>query len=787
MRVAMLLFLTAVIMSGCASKFPNDESALTFSYPLKHCDSAMLDAARQEMQKSSGAPELSNRTVCVTAPRPGTPPAQTSPDDVSRLEQQAFADAEAKLRISLEAAFFPAERPGSNFGIALSGGGTKASSFAMGVLAGLADHDLLDRADYLSSVSGGGYAAYFYYTHRLFPLVRPGVRTPVTNTELFRDCVSDPEGTAVEEISAKIKSTNYCGRREISSRSPKQEHQQADIRYQSLVKCTQDLLRPGYCDMKTTAGLDSGISLATVLGSASSLIFSNISNTLFDWGYSMSPSARSYKDGIGISYGATLTQAKGLSPYHIINAVWFCGENRGERLDVLDCTPNMFDSDPVPLTFEELRAGLIKSSNAGRQLPFWIMNAAAPESRSVFGWTKSGREDITNSDMFEMTAVSHGSGRFGYVSASPGIHDMSVLDSIAASAAFLDANQLVLQNRAVRTGAGALLHVFNFDWGYDIANYNVSSTRRRVHRSLPVPFYWLDSPIARATLDTDTSAEMKDRHRSVFIRLIDGGNAENLGVYSLLKRGVRNILISDAAQDEDGLFNDICGLARRLQHPSDGRVPSHLYIPGLADFSDHCTSPTKKKFAYDMQGWLARHPVLFGCIRRSPAASGSSACADLKHDEVRLFIVKPAINFDHFVDQQMGRDITGKVMDCHVRGVDVLTPDSLLNCDSAIFLKINHGVERGVSKGCPIFPQHGTVLMTANSSGTMFVAYRELARQYVGQAAGTIAKLLDGDPQAVRDFEEIAAWHSHARLFPRGTTCGAGMAPAGPVSASPAP
>jgi hypothetical protein len=42
-------------------------------------------------------------------------------------------------------------------GIALSGGGIRSATFALGVLQALAQHKLLRRFDYLSTVSGGGY------------------------------------------------------------------------------------------------------------------------------------------------------------------------------------------------------------------------------------------------------------------------------------------------------------------------------------------------------------------------------------------------------------------------------------------------------------------------------------------------------------------------------------------------------------------------------------------------------------------------------------------------------
>jgi hypothetical protein len=43
------------------------------------------------------------------------------------------------------------------FGVCLSGGGIRSATFALGVLQGLTEKELLPRADYLSTVSGGGY------------------------------------------------------------------------------------------------------------------------------------------------------------------------------------------------------------------------------------------------------------------------------------------------------------------------------------------------------------------------------------------------------------------------------------------------------------------------------------------------------------------------------------------------------------------------------------------------------------------------------------------------------
>jgi hypothetical protein len=766
-RIAASMLLCS--LSGCVTQYPGAEEKLTFTYPLKYCDAGLLGAAQAESQKPPGLMALTNQSICVT--KPVHEREERGLSEKAKLEVQAFSSEEETLRNTLETPFFLGERKRTAFGIALSGGGSKASAFAMGVLAGLSDSDLLDQADYLSSVSGGGYAAYFYYSHRLFPELRGGARPSVGNEELFRDCLSDPEWSAEDNVSSKIRSVNHCRRLELKSRSSNPKYINEDIRYQALLKCSQDLLRPGVCSMATTAGLDTGISFPGVLGLFTAAV-SNLSNSLFDMGYSTSPSGRSYRDGIGLAYGATLARGTELDADQIDGIMKTCGQPGANGQDVYDCVPNFFDPDPVPLTFDELRTGLLKFRQPDKHIPFWIMNAAAPQSRSIYGWTQTGTEDITNSDMFEMTSVSHGSGRYGYVSASAAIHDMTVLDAVAASAAFLDANQLVLKNRFVRFGAGAGLHLLNLDWGYDIANYNVSTQRRANHKIRPIPFYWLDSHAAGKELEDNASQEERDRSRSVFIRLIDGGNAENLGVYSLLKRGMKNILVSDAAADEDGLFKDVCGLSRRLSNTPAGIVPRNVHIPGLGDLSKHCGAVDQKKFGYNMHGWLVEDPVLFGCIRYEDHGESEKSCANLQENEVRLFIAKPAINFAEFSQTQMKSGVEGKLSDCYARGVDTLARKSLINCDSAIYLKFNQNVEKGVTAGCPIFPQHSTVLVTANSSSTIFVAYRELARQYVALASRTIQKILKQDPAGIAEYDNVLKQQFKSRIWPTGSQCG---------------
>jgi hypothetical protein len=89
------------------------------------------------------------------------------------------------------------------FGICLSGGGIRSATFALGVLQGLTEKELLPRADYLSTVSGGGYIGSWLQ----------GVlkRDPVGGYEkLIREV---PEDASEDPISFLRKYSNYLAPR----------------------------------------------------------------------------------------------------------------------------------------------------------------------------------------------------------------------------------------------------------------------------------------------------------------------------------------------------------------------------------------------------------------------------------------------------------------------------------------------------------------------------------------------------------------------------------------------
>jgi hypothetical protein len=80
-------------------------------------------------------------------------------DDVRDAESKLLRGTAAAPEVRAEAAAVKAETllPAETVGLAFSGGGIRSATFNLGVLQGLAKANLLDKIDYLSTVSGGGY------------------------------------------------------------------------------------------------------------------------------------------------------------------------------------------------------------------------------------------------------------------------------------------------------------------------------------------------------------------------------------------------------------------------------------------------------------------------------------------------------------------------------------------------------------------------------------------------------------------------------------------------------
>ncbi len=103
-------------------------------------------------------------------------------DGLARSPTFAPVHATERSRLGLE----PDLRKLDGVGLALSGGGIRSASFALGVVQVLLNEDLLKRIDYLSTVSGGGYlgSAISWWLHQM---ASGGGKSPAERYEAFRE------------------------------------------------------------------------------------------------------------------------------------------------------------------------------------------------------------------------------------------------------------------------------------------------------------------------------------------------------------------------------------------------------------------------------------------------------------------------------------------------------------------------------------------------------------------------------------------------------------------------
>ena len=728
------------------------------------------------------------------------------------------SSAEAAYR--LEAREPPWHEQDEVLGVALSGGGSKAAPFAMGLLAGLNDEGLLlpaqdgkgPRDVVIASVSGGGYAAYHLFSQLWWhSRSAPDRPWPDLLNAAYKDCVNGAPSHFDGKLLAAGLAALLCDSTFVLNDKGKLGNPE-----QYKLKCAQDILQPGECSPATQRGDAATTSANAVLMFAQtlpSLPFHHLANTLFDAGIPLSPSASIYRSGIGVTYGA-VAQASGT----VTTSDWWeralldCPEDDGMRpggksLYRLSATSEhcrfvatwpdqpggptphrMLYVSPVDLQFGELAR---LRSEARPKAPFWVIQATATKSRSLGGWSDADPPDIAE-DTFEFTPQGFGSRRYGFVAGQ--LQGVSVLDATVSAAGFLDQNQQAMKDGPTKLVVGVGLHLLNLGWGLDIPNYNVSESRRAWHRMLPIPFYWADSLLARWA----APAQDADRLRSVYLRLNDGGNSEDLGLYALLRRGIRTAVIADASGDSKYIFDDLCRLheqlPKRLNELPTGKKILYLHLPGLETFGKNCG----QEQGYDLFGeWNHELPALLGCISTSP----DDEMCDPAHVVMRLIVVKPRVEWNYApagpdTPPRVGRNVfersvgwkpgdPGQVTQCIHEGTlyraapkqnlacyDKSADDAgaalecrrALPCDVvAMYANVDGVVQR--TRG---FPQTSTVVTTANSSGYYHAASRELARHYTRLAAGVIRDALahEGKGQ-FRDMLEQQAKHKVPMRQPR--------------------
>ncbi len=471
--------------------------------------------------------------------------------------------------------YFGAQAGPDDIGLALEGGGSKSAPFSMGIVAGFVEQgELFKRVTAISSVSGGTYAtSYFYqrlldmqrgvpqagdpgdwyascipdyylyqqarlYEHEVFPhadFFGPLLAVDPTIAQMrcgeFRKIMGNTHCPATNVVKIKRPSEN-CEEEAWDGKPPYNQFAEA-YAFQGQVWINHDLLmgdKENGLQVKVADVLFTDLPEPQVINTLElfgntllSLPYDALARTVFHWPANIAPSMAAYKKGLLRQYG--------LSPY-----AWECRQY-----------PAKCDDPGRTLEQPRLLSDLQNLTLYGRPAPQWIVNAAAPSDIGAASWLRYARTDPIR-HTFELTADRYGSGWYGYaLGPVQNSEPFTIVDAVAASGGFFDDDQTKIDTQPLRLIANAAQHFTNISWYTEIPDFSATPASREWNAVTPWPFYMTSEPTPRP-----------------YIHLQDGGNAENTGIFSLLRRGYHHILFAHGGDNASNL-NDLCHLKNYLE------------------------------------------------------------------------------------------------------------------------------------------------------------------------------------------------------------------------------
>lgn len=539
-------------------------------------------------------------------------------------------------------------RPAPQVGLALSGGGTRAGLFAHGVMQGMFDSGLLEKVDVISSVSGGGYAALWYFTKRI-----EAERGGWDYRQIFADCLPtwwvgdsarQPGGpTRLQNLIAQAKSWPMV--------CPNSAHYVVGdpYRWQAHLARWPDIFAES--PTAATGGRQSapwwplvGMGVETILTMAMRMQVRSEIGDLYQAGiertWGLNPKPRSFKGPIDASADKKTRWT-------------YTNGNASPRRSMLG-----LDVDSA--SWSALRDWLGKTPGA----PVWVLNAREGTKQS----------EARPETIYEISPFMHGSDRVKYSHADFPYRGLGT--AVRISGAFADYQGLPEGEFSSILLKGISELTRNAAWGMDV----------------------------------------KGEAGQASYRLSDGGGEENLALYSLVRRGIPNIIVVDASFDVEGGMKDLCRARQALAR--DGLV---LEIPALEKLQQVCEKPGS--WAYNTSAWL--NPVMTGRVKWPVnSATGAATMPD-----TTIWLIKLGWN-----QQEYRRAFNAEQCETNAHPVSCL-------------LTIYYGHNtRTVNKRDKymLFPQISTAGLTVNSSTYLFWAYREL-----GRTAGRAMKWDEGARKVV--------------------------------------
>jgi hypothetical protein len=562
-------------------------------------------------------------------------------------------------------------------GLALSGGGVRSASFSIGALSGLQKANILKHVDVISTVSGGGYAGY-WFMNSLLALENSNDIKLFNRDALFADCF---HSEIYDGYGSESSTLSVCKK----GKKDKNIYRSNDYRFQNHLAERTDLLY--YTQNNALQYVELGGKL--FVAQVPSILSNQVANSLFDWGANVSRWRKYYQNGIERTYGLIPIN---IEPDSYSDRQYY---NAHSSLGLRNAKTEEYDfqhlQDYVKKRWKECT---IDSRDKGKcnRPPLWIINTTAGVANRLYEFQESTQP--LNKTVFSITPFGYGTSEYGFVDEP--MDQFSVSKAVSISGAAMDSQVKGSKKNSELLFVADQLLCTNL--GYSIDNYNPERSKIGRHKLMPWPFYYLHG-----------FTRNKD---SVDIYLSDGGHSENLGAYPLIIRGIPQIIIIDAEYDNDGKFEALTELKSALEKEEK------LYL-SFYDYNPNCKQDKCIQSEEEFNNKLKNHDphvkqsVLYFKVKGFQ--QGYISDKD-KKNFVEIIYVKSSLNpSSKFMDKN-NCNKKNDVYPCTVVAYYQHEQDILK--EKTIFSRIEHD---------NTFPQHKTFAGEIKSSPAYYYAYRDLA------------------------------------------------------------
>ena len=464
----------------------------------------------------------------------------------------------------------------NKFGIALSGGGIRSATINLGFLKTLNLFRLLEKADYISTVSGGGYTGSYIQTmvkqtggyDELFD------ENKIKHLRNYGDYLIPGQGKLDKLWNTILLITGYLVSWAMSLLSPLITILIFYLLFKSLASLTflnmeQSILDWNYENNRVWALLRPAL---WALGGVVGVHF--LLNLLLNFNLNVSKFFTKIESifllvilaFLGVSGIATLDTSGDWSQQEVMwallaaaglylfgfvlnpNSLSFHRYYRKQLADAFLLQAGRFKNMLLKDVFNPTTTGDQRNFLAPYPLINTCLNLQNPGGQDKFKGAKA-------SDYFLLSPAYCGSKLSGYVqtAAFPGYKHLTLPAALTISAAAVNPGMGIYSNKLL----SILMTLFNARLGFWINN--PSAKKRKLLPQWSSFLVWWPNYFFKELFSKIGTSNRK-------LNISDGGHIENLGVYELLRRQCRLILAVDAGADPESNFDDLENLSIRARN-----------------------------------------------------------------------------------------------------------------------------------------------------------------------------------------------------------------------------